>query len=401
MIGEMLRTLDEVPELFARLDQEMTPERANRYLSALESAPAPSQTARWGRTRVVERLLDEDGVLDGAQVGWERDMAAGGSAALTLGSERRAKRVWLLAHLDQISYALDPGTHPIYPLVPLCFHMQRSGRQPALAVGHDLATGTIVVRARGEIVVDGPGITFDAADDTPLGPGTRVVYDPRFAWNRGTGALVGQLDDTVACAAMLLAAGVLRHYPVEVLIGLTDEEEGTPGDANQSFCRGGRRLVRLFDPPDLAIVSDVHESEAMLRGPGPRDLHPGDGAVFAERSSSGRGTVTPPHLYAFQQAMAAALRERDILLWENWGGYVSRSEDINATIVTPNIALIGFLCSNRHYATDRPRAHMNDLLHLARVFVCYTLLVHSDLWRRVTQTHADGKRERLWQEASR
>nr|MBA3643410.1 hypothetical protein [Chloroflexia bacterium] len=64
MIGEMLRTLDEVPDLFARLDQEMTPERANRYLSALESAPAPSQTARWGRTRVVERLLDEDGVLD-------------------------------------------------------------------------------------------------------------------------------------------------------------------------------------------------------------------------------------------------------------------------------------------------------------------------------------------------
>ncbi|CAA9582178.1 MAG: hypothetical protein AVDCRST_MAG19-4159 [uncultured Thermomicrobiales bacterium] len=385
MIDEILRTLDDVPALFARLEREITAERAHRYLAALESVPAPSQTARWGRVPVVERLLREDGVLDGPRVGWEPDFAAGGNAALTLGVEGRAKRVWLLAHLDQISYALDPGDHPTYPLVPLCFHMQRGGRHPALAVGHDLATGTVVVHARGEIVVDGPSIAFHAADDRPLGPGTRVVYDPQLAWDPGTGALAGQLDDTVACAAMLLAAGVLRHYPVEVLIGLTDEEEGAPGDANQSFCRGGRRLVRFFDPPALAIVSDVHESEAMIRGPGPRDLRPGDGAVFAERSSSGRGTVTPPLLYAFQQAMAESLGERGVLLRENWGGYVSRSEDINATILTPNIALVGFLCSNRHYAADRPRAHMDDLLHLARVFVCYTLLAHSDLWGRVTR----------------
>jgi hypothetical protein len=122
----------------------------------------------------------------------------------------------------------------------------------------------------------------------------------------------------------------------------------------------------------------------MIRGPGPRELQPGDGAVFAERSSSGRGTATPPHLYAFQQELARALARRGIRLRENWGGYVSRSEDINATIVTPNIALIGVLCSNRHYATDRPRANMNDLLDLARVLVCYTLVAHDDVWQRLT-----------------
>ncbi len=382
MIDEILTALDAAPELFAHLEQEITAERAHRYLGALESIPAPSQTAQWTRVPVVEHLLHDDGMLGAPGVGWHQNFEGSGNAVLTLGAVPRVKRVWLLAHLDQISYLLDPGAAGVYPLVPLCFHMQQEGRRPALALGHDLASGSLVVRARGEIVVDGPAITFDAHDCGLLGPGLRVVYESRLEWDRASGELTGYLDDSVACAAMLLAARVLRHYPVEVLIGLTDEEEGAPGDANQSFCRGGRRLVRFFEPPDLAIVSDVHESVAMLRGPGPRDLLPGDGAVFAERSSNGRGTATPPHLYAFQQAMAAALGDRGIRLRENWGGYVSRSEDINATIMTPNIALIGFLCSNRHYATDAPRAHMDDLLHLARVYVCYTLLVHSDLWRQ-------------------
>jgi hypothetical protein len=189
----------------------------------------------------------------------------------------------------------------------------------------------------------------------------------------------------VCCTALLLAAAVLRHYPVEVMIGLTDEEEGPPGDATQSFCKGGRRLVRFFEPPDLAIVSDVHESEAMMHGPGPRDLYPGDGAVFAERSSGGRGTATPPHLYQVQQALATAVGRRGTRLRENWGGYVSRSEDVNATIMTPNIGLMGILCSNRHLALDVPRANLNDVIDLARAVASYTLLVHSDLWQHIVR----------------
>ncbi len=40
--------------------------------------------------------------------------------------------------------------------------------------------------------------------------------------------------------------------------------------------------------------------------------------------------------------------------------------------------------SNRHYALDRPAANLEDVLDLARAFVAYTLLVHSDLWPRLT-----------------
>lgn len=386
MIDRIADALDAVPDLFARLDRAITPERALRYLQALEAVPGPSQTVRWTRAPVVERLLREDGLLDAPGVAWARDHGRSGNAVLLLGREPRAKRVWLLAHLDQISYLLDPGAGTTYPLLPLCFHMQRGGRRPALALAHDLATGTLVPRARGEIAVSGAAITFEVAEtfgaaDGRLGPGLRVVYDSRLELDAETGTLTGYLDDSVACTAILLVATVLRHYPVEVMIGLTDEEEGAPGDANQSFGRGGRRLVRLFDPPELAIVSDVHEAEAMVRGPAPAGgLRPGDGAVFAERSSSGRGTATPPHLYAFQQALAVALDRRGIRLRENWGGYVSRSEDVNATVATPNIALLGFLGRNRHYADGPPQANLRDLLDLARVVVCYTLLAHDPLW---------------------
>jgi putative aminopeptidase FrvX len=384
VVDAILETLDAAPELIARLEDFVTLERAYRYLSALESAPTPSQTAQWTRVPVVEELLDQEGVLSTGRVVWTRNFEGSGNAVLTIGSNPRRKHVWMLAHLDQISYLVDPGSDGRYPLLPLCYHMQESGTRAAIALRPDLGRGSLAICARGAIEVNGPEVCFVTGDGERLEPGTRVVYASDFNWNPHTDQIQGYLDDTVACTALLLAAGVLHHYSVEVLIGLTDEEEGPPGDANQSFGKGGRRLVRLFDPPELAIVSDVHESEAMVRGPGPRDIRPGDGAVFAERSSNGRGSATPPHLYALEQHLAVALSERGIRLRENWGGYVSRSEDINAAIVTPNIALVGVLCSNRHFAQDRPTANLGDVLDLAKVLVVFTLLAHSGVWSRLT-----------------
>ncbi len=328
--------------------------------------------------------MRDDGLLGTSRLIWDSNYEGSGNAALLLGREPKRKRVWLLAPLDQISYLVDPGDGDRYPLMPLCYHMQHDGCRPAVALIHDLRAGALVVQARGAIEVDGESVTFVVENGGPLGAGTRVVYDSHLVWDRETNGLRGYLDDSLACTAMLLAAGVLHHEPVEVLFGFTDEEEGPAGNANQSFGRGGRRLIDSFPPPDLVIASDVHEAEATNHGPGPRHLHPGDGAVFAERSSNGRGGVTPPHLYALQAHLAAALRPRGTRLHENWGGYVARGEDINAVAVTPNVALLGILCSNRHYAMDQPAANLADVLDLARAFVAYTLLVHSDLWPRLT-----------------
>lgn len=380
LIAKMLQALDSHSDLFALLD-EITLDRAYHYLSAIEAAPCPSQTARWTRVPVITRLLRDDGLLDAPRVVWDGNYGGTGNAALLLGRRLKRKRVWILSHLDQISYLVDPGEGDRYPLVPFCYHMQENGRRPAIALSYDLAQNALTVRAHGAIEVEGKAVTFVVAGGGPLGPGTRVVYESDLIWDRESNRLSGHLDDTVAVTASLLAANVLRHYPVEVLIGLTDEEEGPPGDANQSFGRGGRRLANIIPRPELAIIADVHEAEPMIHGPAPRDLRPEDGAVFAERSSNGRGSVTPPNLYAFQQHLAAALDERGIRLRENWGGYVSRSEDINAVTLTPHVALIGILCANRHHAADRPSANLADVVDLAKVFVAYTLLVHSDVWR--------------------
>lgn len=383
LVATLRQTLEAQPDLFTRLAEEITLERAHRYLATLEAVPCPSQTARWTRTRAVTALLREDGLLDPPRVVWDPNYGQTGNAALLLGRRLKAKRVWILSHLDQISYLVEPGDGQRYPLLPFCYHMQQAGRRPAVALAFDLSQQALTVRARGAIEVDGSMVRFVVSEGGPLEPGTRVVYAADLTWDRATNQLSGHLDDTVCVTAALLAARVLRHYPVELFIGFTDEEEGPPGDANQSFGRGGRRLVELLPRPELAIVADVHESEAMMHGPGPRNLHPGDGAVFAERSSNGRGSVTPPNLYALQQHLAAALAQRDIPLQENWGGYVSRSEDINATLRTPHVALLGVLCRNRHYATGHPTANLADVVALAKVFVAYTLLVHSDEWTRI------------------
>ncbi len=385
LVAEIGQMLAAQPGLTDRLDAEITLDRAHRVLSALESVAAPSQTARWTRAPVIERLLREDGSLASADAAWHGDYEGSGNAVLLLGHEPERKRVWLLAHLDQISYLVNPGEDGRYPLMPLCYHMQREGRRPGVALAHDLRQGRLAVRARGVIDVSGESIAFLVEEGGPLGPGTRVVYETHLTWDRDTNAVRGYLDDSLACTAMVLAASVLRHYPVDVLFGFTDEEEGPPGDANQSFGRGGRRLIDRFAAPDLVIASDVHEAEATGHGPGPRDLRPGDGAVFAERSSNGRGAVTPPHLYSLQQHLAVALLACGTRLQENWGGYVSRGEDINAMAATPNVALLGVLCSNRHYAQDQPAANLVDVLDLARGFVAYTLLVHSDLWPRLME----------------
>ncbi len=380
VMDRILEALGQFPNLWGQLDREITADRALRYLEALETVHGPSQTVRWTRALVVERLLAADGLLGAPGVTWVRNYESSGNATLLLGSAARAKRVWLLAHLDQISYLVEPGVGPLYDLMPLCYHMQRVGGRPGVALAFDLATRQLVVTARGEIQVRDGRVRFALAEGGPIGPGHRVVYDSQLNHDAASGRITGYLDDSVGCVALLLAAAVLRAYPVEVFIGLTDEEEGPPSDGSQAFARGGRRLLRYFDAPELVIVSDSHEGRAMERGGGPEGLVPGDGAVFVERSSAGRGAPTPPHLYALQQQLAAALATRGIRLRENRGGYVARSEDVNAAALTPNIALLGFLAHDRHYAADVPTAHLADVLDLARAVACFALLAHTTLW---------------------
>ncbi len=373
------------PGLFAKLHRTITPERVHAYLQPLADTPAPSQSTVWTRARALEQVLAHEGLLNHPHVRFERNYRKTGNSVLLVGRDESRKQIWLLAHLDIISYLVEPGGDGRYPLSPWCYHMMKPGRRRALAMGFDNEKCGYEVSAHGDIVVDTEGgVFFETEGGVVVRAGQRVVFDSQLTWDRASGLLRGSMDDAGAVAALAVAAAVLADYPVEVLLGLTDEEEGTGGPGNQTICRGGKRLLRFFEQPDLVIVSDVHEGAPMVEGHGPNDFRPGDGASFAEKSSRGKGSVTPPHLYELVRQLAGELAGEQIQLRENIGGYVSRSEDVNAVLRTPNICLLGFLGTDRHFDTAVPTANLNDLVNLAKAVVCLALLTQTPEWSELS-----------------
>jgi len=372
--------LTQFPNLTDRVNRLITPERMYRWVKALADTPAPSQTVPWTRGRTVRCLLSEDGFEELPRVRYSANYRATGSAALLLGENPSQKRVWLLSHLDICSYLIEPEREGRYPLTSLAYHMATSNR-PGLAMRH-LPDGEVATIAEGTIVTEpGGGIWFEPAD-----PGCRLTQRDRVVMHHPvtldpeTGLMHGHMDNAVGAVVGLMAAQVLAAYPVEVLVGLHDEEEAPAGAGNQTLSRGGARLLRHFAPPDLAVVSDSHEALPLGPYPPPRNLQRGDGACFAEKASYGKGGVTPPALYVLQKELAAGLAPLGIALKENLGGYVARSECVNAMLYTPNVALVGFLNTDRHFNEAVPTAHLGDVVHLARALVFYALLPYCPSW---------------------
>ena len=376
----------EVPSFFDDIRREITAERLFRYLKPLADTPAPSQSARYTRAAVLESLLRDEGVLDHPQIRFERNFENTGNSVLLAGRATRAKNVWMLAHLDIISYLLEPEINGRYPLAPLCYHMMHPGTRAGEVLEFDLATGRYSTVCTGSIVTEeSKAVFFEPGAPVRLRPGQRVCFSSELEWDKNTGELRGSLDDAGAVAALVLAATTVSHYGVELLLGLTDEEEGIEGAANQTICRGGARLLQYFDQPRIVIDSDIHEAVQMLEGGGPGDFQPGDGASFTERTSRGRGSVTPPHLYALLRRLAEELADEGISLKENWGGYVSRSEGVNAMLRTPNVCILGFLGANRHFEQDVTSANIHDLVNLARTAACLALLQQTGVWREIME----------------
>ncbi|MFN8459126.1 MAG: hypothetical protein U0401_31510 [Anaerolineae bacterium] len=370
--------------LFTRLHTEITEERLYTYLQPLADTLAPSQTVKYTRAPVLRQLLQRHGLLDRNNVHFETDFQHTGNTALLLGRDARRKQIWLLAHLDIISYLIEPGDEGRYPLTPLCYHLMQPGRRTAVALGYNFKTRSFEVAARGDIVSEADEtVFFEPYEPVSLHPGQRVCFYSQLEWERNSGRLWGSLDDAGAVAALVLAATVLADYDLELMLGLTDEEEGIAGYSNQTICRGGARLLRYFDQPELVIASDIHEAAPMREGTGPADFKPGQGASFAEKGSRGRGGITPPHLHELQRQLAAELATQQIRLRENSGGYVSRTECVNAMMRTPNVAILGFLGKNRHFDQGITEANIKDLVDLSRAIVCYVLLTQTSLWREV------------------
>ena len=309
------------------------------------------------------------------------------------GSPEPEKPLWYFAHLDTISYLVQPCHGGSYPLVPFGYHMIGNGRRPARAYRFDLAQERYLVAAVGELISE-EGRPFFRPDDptAEIGAGDRVVFFTPYREDEATGAFTGHVDNAGAVAALAVAAPVLVRAGIQALLAFPDEEEGPRGAGSQVMGRGGSRIISLLPAPEIAIIADVQQAgggpDAHTEGGVENTTRLGQGAVLAEFSSLARGAVTPPHLYALARGMVEMLAPLGVRVQESNNAYTSRSDDVSVLLKTPNILLLGFPGFSRHFDLGEPRANLNDVVHLAKAFVYYAALrpAFRDLQRRLAET---------------
>ena len=363
--------------LWERLEETVTPESYFELFRQLSDNYSPTLTVSRVQGPLIEALVQQE-LGSGCAVHVAQNLRGSGSIGLVLGKEPAP--VWFSGHADICSYLTGQWDGDHYALTPFCMHRAGPGRRPAVALSAPHSAGPLQQVASGEMGTDEQGRIFFETDVPDLPLWTRVVHHLPATWQQEGDDFHGFIDNQGTCAALLLAARVLSHFPVNAMFLLNDEEEGPVDKGNQGFSRAlGRLLNRTAHDnlPELVVVSDVHQQESRLESG--RDMQFGMGALFSGASSGTRGAVVPPQLLAFTRDLAAELAPRGIKLAEN-DGYVSRSDDVSALQFTQNIALIGFAGLYAHF-DKTPTARCSDLVDLTKALVIYALVAQEPAWR--------------------
>jgi len=376
----VLENIDnQYPGLWQKLDEVVSAESYFQVFKQLSDNYSPTLTVSRVQGQLVGSLLD-GAVGTASPVKIESNLRGSGTIGITVGGEPAP--VWLSGHGDICSYLTGSWDGSGYELTPFCMHRASAGRRSAAALATPAGNGRLDHLAYGDMVTEEDGrITFET-DVSDLPRWTRVVHHLPASWNQESDEFHGFIDNQGTCAALILAAGVLSHFDVNILLLMNDEEEGPVDMGNQGFSRAMQRLLNRTPTnqlPELVIVSDMHQQESRLKA-GESSLF-GKGALYAGAASGARGAVTPPQLVSFTRDLAAELISYDIQLTEN-DGYVSRSDDVSAMQYTQNINLIGFPGSYPHFDLP-PTARCGDLVQLTRTLIVYSLVAQEETWRNL------------------
>ncbi|MDQ3396674.1 MAG: hypothetical protein M3511_02700 [Deinococcota bacterium] len=383
----------DINELASLVDKQITPERVLRYLTALADAPAPSTTSSFIRAPILHRLLEEDGFFSRSNVEFYGNYRGTGNTVVFTGSKDQPKEIWYLAHLDTLSYLVQPKRDNAYPLIPFGYHLAEDGTKEGEVIRFVLEREQYETVMYGSIVTLEGRPSFVPHDVTApaLIPGDRIIYTAPLSYDPYTQHITGHLDNAGAAAALAVAANVLAEANVPTMLGFPDEEEGPKGSGNLIIGRGGIRLLEHFPTPALIVVADVQQAGGNsalsdTRGGVENSTRVGGGAVLAEFSSLGRGAVTPPHLYVLATQLNKRLRSHGVYVQESNNAYTSRSDDVSAILKTPNVLLLGFSGFNRHFDKGLPQANLMDLVHLSKALVYQALLTRA--LKRLVHAHA-------------
>jgi hypothetical protein len=350
------------------VDAHITVDRIRHYVASISSVASPSTAASVFRGPILRALLQETKAFENGNLHFHLNFEKTGNSIIFTGTKNIRKNLWYIAHLDTVSYLIQPRQGPRYPLVPFCHHLIQNGKRLAVAYRFVPSNSRYEIVARGCLESEDSHPFFQPeSGDLNLKPGDRIVFSTSYREDRLTGDITADIDNAGGVAALLAAAPLLAAAKVEALIAFPDEEEGPPGSGNQMIGRGSSRILNLLPVPELVVVSDVQQT----CGDGAKL---GEGAILSEFSSLTRGAVTPPHLYALAVEFAAALQEVGVKIQLSNNSYTSRSDDVSVMLKTPNILLLGFPGFNRHFDLGEPTANIYDLVNLAKSMVYFAAL---------------------------
>jgi putative aminopeptidase FrvX len=369
------RTAAHLSVLQPLVDSHITVDRIRRYVASISSVAPPSTTASFVRGPILRELLRE---TKADNLHFRLNYEKTGNCIILTGTKNIRKKLWYIAHLDTVSYLVQPKQQSLYPLVPFCHHMIQNGKRFALAYRYMPSHSRYEIVARGYLESEDSHPFFRPENgDLDLKPGDRIVFSTSYQEDRSTGNFTAHVDNAGGVAALLAAAPVLAAAKVEALLAFPDEEEGPTGSGNQMIGRGSARMLHLLPVPELVVVSDVQQTGVdrpsnPLGGEVGTKL--GAGAVLSEFSSLTRGAVTPPHLYALAVEFVTVLQEVGVKVQISNNLYTSRSDDVSMMLKTPNVLLLGFPGFNRHFDLGEPTANICDLVNLAKAIVYFAAL---------------------------
>jgi hypothetical protein len=367
-LPSLTRALARLSVMQPLVDSHITVERIRRYVASISSVASPSTAASVFRGPILRELLQETKAFENGNLHFHLNFEKTGNSVIFTGTKNIRKKLWYVAHLDTVSYLIQPREGSRYPLVPFCHHLIQNGKRLAVAYRFVPSNFGYEIVARGCLESEDSRPFFrPESGDLNLKPGDRVVFSTSYREDRLTGDITADIDNAGGVAALLAAAPLLAAAKVEALIAFPDEEEGPPGSGNQMIGRGSSRILNLLPVPELVVVSDVQQT-------GGEGAKLGGGAILSEFSSLTRGAVTPPHLYALAVEFVAALQEVGVKIQLSNNSYTSRSDDVSVMLKTPNILLLGFPGFNRHFDLGEPTANIYDLVNLAKSMVYFAAL---------------------------